>query len=358
MAKGLTHATRWLPTRATSSVVMGAVLTVPVHLSAQTDPGRATDLEVIFRSHQSEWLANAHGLLMGLATALLLLEIAYSSLEWQRKRMGADAIFGSLIWKIGAVTIMLLLFRYPHLTTERVIGSFERLGGMIAGDAGKALTSTEIVTQGGEIAQRLLDQLQVEQGMPLQPPEDQGLFTRFSQWVSGVYNSFGIGLVNAIFAYLYTAGITLLVALVVVIAYVIIALQLLLVKLESILVLSTAIVFLPFGGFRLTAGLADAYLKYAGELAVRFFFLQVIAGIGYDLFDTLYELSRGLVKYDPSRGPMHWVLNPPFLDLQVAIALVFASVAYAYLAWKIPGASSRRFAAELRIGVADGMRAH
>jgi P-type conjugative transfer protein TrbL len=346
----------WL--RPALPLLMGVVLCAPNDLAAQADPGRATDLEVIFRSHQSEWLANAHGLLMGLAAALLLLEIAYSSLEWQRKRMGADAIFSSLIWKIGAVTIMLLLFRYPHLTTERVIGSFERLGGMIAGDAGTALTPTEIVTQGGEIAQRLLDQLQVEQGMPLQPPEDQGLFTRFSHWVSGVYNSFGIGLVNAIFAYLYTAGITVIVALVVVVAYVIIALQLLLVKLESILVLSTAIVFLPFGGFRLTAGLADAYLKYVGELAVRFFFLQVIAGVGYDLFDSLYELSRGLVKYDATQGPMHWVLNPPFLDLQVGIALVFAAVAYAYLAWKIPGASSRRFAAELRIGVADGLRNH
>ena len=358
MPEGRIQPPRRLRWRAVVSMVATAVLCAPALLAAQADRYRVTDLEVIFRTHEQDWISNAQGLLMGLAGALLLLEIAYSSLEWQRKRMGADAIFASLIWKIGAVTVMLLLFRYPHLTTERVIGSFERLGGMIAGEAGTALTPTEVVTQGGEIAQRLLDQLQVEQGMPLQPPEDQGLFTQFSRWVSGVYNSFGIGLVNALFAYLYTAGITIIVALVVVVAYVIIALQLLLVKLESILVLSTSIVFLPFGAFRLTAGLAEAYFKYVGELAVRFFFLQVIAGIGYDLFDALYDLSRGLVKYDASRGPMHWVLNPPFLDLQVAVALVFASVAYAYLAWKIPGASSRRFAAELRIGVADGMRAN
>jgi P-type conjugative transfer protein TrbL len=346
--------------RVSTVVSMAAVaaLLAPAILAAQGDRYRATDLEVIFRSHESAWVSNAQGLLMGLAGALLLLEIAYSSLEWQRKRMGADAIFASLVWKIGAVTVMLLLFRYPHLTTERLIGSFERLGGMIAGEAGTSLTPTEVVTQGGEIAQRLLDQLQVEQGMPLQPPADQGLFTQFSRWVSGVYNSFGIGLVNALFAYLYTAGITIVIAIVVVVAYVVIALQLLLVKLESILVLSTAIVFLPFGAFRLTAGLAEAYFKYVGELAVRFFFLQVIAGIGYDLFDSLYELSKGMVKYDPSRGPMHWVLNPPFMDLQVAVALVFASVAYAYLAWKIPGASSRRFAAELRVGVAEGMRSN
>ena len=344
--------------RCGAAAAMVAVLSAPAMLAAQADRYRVTDLEVIFRSHESEWIRNAQGLLVGLAGALLLLEIAYSSLEWQRKRMGVDAIFASLVWKIGAVTVMLLLFRYPHLTTERVIGSFERLGGMIAGESGTALTPTEVVTQGAEIAQRVLDQLHVEQGMPLQPPEDQGMFTQFSQWVSGVYNSFGIGLVNAIFAYLYTAGITVLVALVVVVAYVIIGLQLLLVKLESILVLSTSIVFLPFGAFRLTAGLADAYFKYVGELAVRFFFLQIVAGIGFDLFDALYDLSRGLVKYDASRGPMHWVLNPPFLDLQVAIALVFAAVAFAYLAWKIPSASSRRFAAELRIGVADGMRAN
>lgn len=89
-----------------------------------------------------------------------------------------------------------------------------------------------------------------------------------------------------------------------------------------------------------------------------FFFLQVIAGVGYDLFETLYEIAKGLLKYDASRGPMHWVLNPPFLDWQVAVALVFAAVAFAYLAWKIPGSVGRRFSSEVRVGLSDGMRSY
>ena len=331
-----------------------AAALLPAKLAAQGGRYKVTDLEVIFRSHEAAWVSNAQGLLMGLAGALLLLEIAYSSLEWQAKRMGATAIMGSLLWKIGAVTFMLLLFRYPDQTTGRVISSFEHLGGMVAGDAGRALTPTEVVMQGGEIAQRLLDQLHVEEGMPLQPPQDRGLFTQFSAWVSGVYNSFGIGLVNAVFAYLYNAAITVLVAVLVVAAYLVIALQLLLVKLESSVVLKTGIVFVPFGAFRLTRGLWRAYYQYVGEVAIRFFFLQVIAGVGTDLFDTLYDLSEGLLKYDASRGPMHWVLNPPFLDLQVAVALVFASVAFAYLAWKIPAAFSKRFSSE-RLSMADSL---
>lgn len=55
--------------------------------------------------------------------------------------------------------------------------------------------------------------------MPLQPPAEQGLATRFSAWMSGVYNSFGIGLVNAIFGMLFSALVVLLVAVVVLIAY-------------------------------------------------------------------------------------------------------------------------------------------
>jgi P-type conjugative transfer protein TrbL len=329
---------------------------LPADLLAQAPRYRDTDLEVIFRSRQQEWVRNAQDALLGLFGGLLVLEIAYSSIKWQKDRLGIDQILYSFLWKVGAVALMMMLFRYPHLTTERVIDAFAHLGGMVAGREGMALTPTEIVTQGGEIAQRLVDQLGVESGMPMEPPEEQGLLTRFSNWISGVYNAFGIGLVNAMFSMLYSAAVVLLVAVIVLIAYMVIALQLLLVKLEAILVLSTGIVFIPFGSFRLTAGLAEGYFKYAFEVAVRFFFLQVIAGVGYDLFETLYEISRGLMKYDASRGKMHWVLNPPFLDWQVAVALVFSAVAFGYLAWKIPGAFGKRISSEIRIGLADGLR--
>lgn len=325
-------------------------------LAAQPARFRETDLEMIFRARQEQWVRNAQDAMLGLFGALLVLEISYSSIKWQRDRVGIDHIFFSFAWKVGAVAVMMLFFRYPHLTTERVIDAFAHLGGMVAGREGMALTPTEIVTQGGEITQRLVDQLAVEQGMPLEPPEDQGMLTRFSNWVSGVYNAFGIGLVNALFSMFFSAVVVLLVSGVVLVAYVIIALQLLLVKLESILVLSTGIVFVPFGSFRLTAGLTEGYFKYALEVGVRFFFLQLICGIGFDLFDVLYDISRGLMKYDASRGPMHWVLNPPFIDWQVAVALIFASIAFAYLAWKIPGSVGRRFSSEVRIGLSDGMR--
>jgi P-type conjugative transfer protein TrbL len=354
---------RWMRAR---PVLAGALAALAVaialdaalagELAAQATRFRETDLEPIFRSHEQEWVSNAQGILLGLFGGLLVLEVCYSGIKWQRERVGVDHIFFSLLWKVGAVALMMLCFRYPAATTERVVDSFAHLGGMVAGHQGMALTPTEVVTQGGEIAQRLVDQLGVEQGMPLQPPAEQGLATRFSAWMSGVYNSVGIGLVNAIFAMLFTAIVVLLVALVVLISYGIIALQLLLVKLEAILVLSTGIVFLPFAGFRLTAGLAEAYFKYALEVGIRFFFLQVITGIGYDLFETLYEISKGLMKYDASRGPMHWVLNPPFLDWQVAVALAFAATAFAFLAWKI-SSLARRFVAEIRIGIADGLRA-
>jgi P-type conjugative transfer protein TrbL len=328
---------------------------LPGELLAQT-PGRDTDLETIFRSREQEWVSNAQDALLGLFGGLLLLEISYSSIRWQKERLGVDQILYSLVWKVGAVAVMMLLFRFPHLTTERAIDAFAHLGGMVAGRQGMALTPTEIVMQGGEIAQRLVDQLAVEQGMPLEPPEDQGLLTRFSKWVDGVFNALGIGLVNALFSMLFWGAVVLLVAIVVLVAYMVIALQLLLVKLEAILVLSTGIVFIPFGSFRLTAGLAEGFFKYALEVAVRFFFLQVIAGVGYDLFETLYELSEGMLKYDATRGPMHWVLNPPFIDWQVAVALVFAAVAFGYLAWKIPGTAGRRIASEVRFGIADSMR--
>lgn len=361
-ARRVTDAARAHPLGTAAAVALLAALMLqavnPAALAAQPPRVRETDLEAIFRSRQQEWVSNAQDALLGLFGGLLMLEISYSSIKWHRDRLGVDQILISFLWKVGAVALMMLFFRFPHLTTERVIDAFAHLGGMVAGNRGMALTPTEIVTQGGEIVQRLVDQLGVEQGMPLEPPEDQGLLTRFSNWMNQAYNALGIGLVNALFSMFFSAVVVLLVALVVLVAYMIIALQLLLVKLEAILVLSTGIVFVPFGSFRLTAGLAEGYFKYALEVGVRFFFLQVIAGVGYDLFETLYDIAKGLLKYDASRGAMHWVLNPPFLDWQVAVALVFAAVAFAYLAWKIPGSVGRRFSSEVRVGLSDGMRSY
>lgn len=340
-----------------AALALVLVAAFPLGLAAQAGTLPATDLEAIFRSRERDWVRNAQAALVGLSGALLLLEIAWSAVRWQRERTGIDQVLASLAWKAGAVALMTLLFRYPHLTTERVVDAFAHLGGMVAGEAGMALTPTEIVVQGGEMAQRLVDQLAVEQGMPLEPPAEAGAPTGVAGWIGSLHNALGIGIVNALFSMFYAAVVVLVVASVVVVAYIVIALQLLLVKLEAILVLSTGIVFVPFGSFRLTAGLAEGYFRYALEVGVRFFFLQVIAGVGYDLFETLYELARGLLKYDASRGPMHWVYNPPFLDWQVAVGLVFAAVAFAYLAWKIPGTAGRRLAGEVRLGLADALRA-
>jgi P-type conjugative transfer protein TrbL len=325
-------------------------------LLAQDPRVRDTDLEAIFRARQGDWIRNAHHALLGLFGGLLLLEIAYSSIRWQRERVGIDQILYGLAWKIGLVGLMMMFFRYPHLTTGRMVEAFAHLGGMVAGQAGMALTPTEVVLQGGEVVQRLMDQLGVEHGMPLEPPEDQGLLTRFSRWVDNVANAFGIGLVNAAFSMFFSATVVLLVAVVVLVAYTIIALQLLVVMLEAILVLSTGVVFLPFGVFRLTAGLAEAYIRYALEVGVRLFFLQLVAGVGYDVFEGLYTVAAGIVKYDASRGPMHWVLNPPFIDWQVAVSLMFAATAFAYLAWKIPASIGRRIASEVRLGLSEALR--
>ncbi|WP_329687232.1 type IV secretion system protein [Longimicrobium sp.] len=275
-ARRVAHVARAHPlaTGAVAALLAALMLNAvdPAALAAQPPRVRETDLEAIFRSRQQEWVSNAQDALLGLFGGLLMLEISYSSIKWHRDRLGVDQILISVLWKVGAVALMMLFFRFPHLTTERVIDAFAHLGGMVAGNRGMALTPTEIVTQGGEIVQRLVDQLGVEQGMPLEPPEDQGLLTRFSNWMNQAYNALGIGLVNALFSMFFSAVVVLLVALVVLVAYMIIALQLLLVKLEAILVLSTGIVFVPFGSFRLTAGLAEGYFKYALEVGVRFFF--------------------------------------------------------------------------------------
>lgn len=110
----------------------------------------------------------------------------------------------------------------------------------------------------------------------------------------------------------------------------VIALQLLATLVESYIILSAGIIFLGFGGSRLTNDFVQKFLGYAVSVGVKLFMIYLIIGIGMSFSDGWAKLLQGEDK-DLIRN---------------FVVIAGSTFIYAGLVWKIPA-----FAASLMSGV-------
>ena len=115
-----------------------------------------------------------------------------------------------------------------------------------------------------------------------------------------------------------------IVALLVLLAYISIAAQLVLALVESYFVVTSGMLFLGFAGFRGTASLADNYLLYSFQVGTKIFLLYMLVAVGGDFTE---EWSRNLLDVQPFTGE---TLRPTF-------EVLGGSLIYAFLVWRIPG---------------------
>ncbi len=153
---------------------------------------------------------------------------------------------------------------------------------------------------------------------------------------SGVFD-LGIGVANQLIQSLVTPGLSLsaigkfvlsaiivgLSALVVVIAYGIIALQLLITNIESYIVLGAGVVFSGFFGSRWTLPFAEKYIGYAVHVGIKLMVLYLIVGLG----PTVANDATSFIKtFHAAAGSGY----PPLADyLNVGIgSLIFGVIGY------------------------------
>jgi type IV secretion system protein TrbL len=277
----------------------GAVLTV---LQGATVLDNLTDA---YRVASHAWLARLVPVARGTFTVLAGIEVAVSGIIYGFRRQALDDVAARFVLKFALLAFLLAVVTNVTAWLPPIVGGFAAAGETAIGATG-TVNPSDIVDIGVAIAGRLLTALDV------------------------------VG----VLAHPATAVFAAISALIVIVAYVLVAAQLVLALVESYVVLTAGVVFLGFAACRATAGIADGFLTHVVRLGVRIFLLYLIVSLGS-------ELSRGWVatiSADQLFGPA----SP--IGQVLAGAIIFA-----LLAVRIPDELSNRIASRQSFGLARAL---
>lgn len=130
------------------------------------------------------------------------------------------------------------------------------------------------------------------------------------------------------------SGFRLASALVIILAFGLLAVQLARVLIEISLAIGGLTVFLAFSGHRLTFGLVEGYLRYVLELGVKLFVLYLVVGVGQDLANTWDEALQGV---------------DVFFGFRLHLTILFAALLFAVLGLAVPGQIASRIAGSFSV---------
>jgi TrbL/VirB6 plasmid conjugal transfer protein len=127
-------------------------------------------------------------------------------------------------------------------------------------------------------------------------------------------------------------------ALIVVIAFAVIAAQLLVALVESFIVIGAGILFLGFAGSRWTKFFTERYLSYVASVGVKLFVLYLIMGVGMGIaVRWMPILERG----DFSPIPFFYVMG--------------GSLVFVFLIWHIPSVAGSMMAGTVSLSFVDAV---
>jgi type IV secretion system protein TrbL len=266
---------------------------------AQTTPPPAAPdgiLDGVVQTYSSAslaWLATVLPLAQRLFALLATLELAVSGLLWAIGRESLDAVAAALLRKFVVLAFLFtLLFEFP-LWLPAIARSFEAAGQAASGSP--TVNPSLLLDEGIAIGAHMLQAI-----------DNAGLLT-------------------------HPAGAIVadLTALIVLVAYALIAVQLCLTLCEVTLVLTGGALFLGFAGFRVTAPLAEGYLVYSFQTGIKVYLLYLLTGVG-----TTLSAQWAGIDFSLFQGAA-----PPTLTPQLAV--MTGALVLCVLVWRTGGIASR-----------------
>jgi type IV secretion system protein TrbL len=251
----------------------------------------STSLDNISKSYQDAtggWYSAIFPFAQKLFFILAVIELTWSGLLWALNRDDPGSLLVGLLRKFIALGLFYAVLLNAHSWIPAVIKSFMGIGAAAGGMT--ALDPSALLDQGIEVSGALLDNISV------------------------------LGIVSSPVGSLLAA----LCALIVVVAFAVIAGQLLITLIESYIVIGGGVLMLGFSGSRWTSGFAEKFLGYAVAVGVKLFVLYLIIGVGAAIAPSWSPLIATATLSNPA----------PFFEV-IAAALIFA-----FLAWSIPSTAS------------------
>ena len=208
-------------------VLLGLAL-VPVAAHAQV----FDEVRSAYDTASSQWLDRLLPVAQHTFASLAVVELAISALLWGLRRTALEDLCANFLLKFLVLSFCYTLITFFPLWVPAITHGFETAGQIASGST--TVNPTQVLEDG--------EQLSI--GLML-AANDSGFFTHPA-----------------------ASLISMALAFLVWLSFAMIAVQLLLVLVESYVVLSTGVLFLGFAGFRATAPLADNYLLYAVRVGV------------------------------------------------------------------------------------------
>jgi type IV secretion system protein TrbL len=257
--------------------------------------GILTGLASQFSTTTGSWTTTALGYAQDLFFALVAIEIAWSAITYVLQKDSLPDFLAALLLKIISVGFFYILLQpqYGPVWIADVIASFTQAGSAIGGQSQFGPSDpSSVFNCGTDIANAMLQSL------------------------SG--NPVGINLGNILPAVEATLA-ALVCALGVVLAFAIIAGQLLITLIESYIVVGAGVFMLGFTGSRWTLVFGEKYVGYAFSVGIKLFMLELIVGLGSGLGQQWAALFGNGIA-------------PPGTYIEV----VGAALIFGFVSWQIP----------------------
>ena len=232
----------------------GALLLLPLILLLAPTPALATGiLDTIISQMDAmtgEWMTRAIQIALMIFVALAVIEIAWHGIQLVLKQGELSELIAGVMLKVVALGFFYTLIVFSGEWIPLISDSFGVAGERISGLAPGQLTPSGVISTGIDVANRVFEA----------PLEEFSLM------------EIGRGLLTSIIA--AVAALTILAA------FVIIGLQLFIVKVEMFLVLSGGVVMMGMSGSRWTMNFSEKYIGYAISVGAKMIVIALLAGFG------------------------------------------------------------------------------
>ena len=235
------------------------------------------------------------------------IEFAVSGAIWALRRDSLDDIAAKFLLKFTLVAFLLALITSFTYWIPPIVNGFAAAGERAIG-SGVTVSPSGIIDIGRETSLSVLRTLDL--GVMLKNPA------------------------MAIFC--------ALAALIIALAYVAIAAQLVLVLVESYVVLGGGVLFLGFAAFRGTAAFAENLIAYTFGVGIKIFLLYLIVGLGSQIARGWIPLIQSSTFFGPA-SPLFQVVG--------------GAIIFAVLTIRVPHVVAARLSGNASFGIANALRA-
>lgn len=210
-------------------------------------------IEQMFASTSGGWLLNAEKYAKIMLLTLAVIDLICLGIKHVLKADSAQDVFNDVVWKVIFIGGILSILQFlPALTDPHtgVLKGFEILGAKITGIS--KLSPTGVIDTGLQVVSSLIQHIK-------QAP------------------------LTAIFE----AGVYLIAIAVIIYCFIVIAVQIILTKIEAYLVMYGGCVFLFFAGSKFTKKYSSGYLTYILTVGVKLFIAYLIVAVGVGIGESV-----------------------------------------------------------------------